>query len=365
MAARKTLSCFSRWSFPSISSVFTEQWEIWLKNYQLVRELRRNPLHQVNWMNKKFLHNLLSQKCKPMKSDRETWCKNTSNDLRNCQKTGSSPDFAPIQVWDWSELDISSIFRHQEDKENQSVCRELRCLEIKEENRTEGRIQSNVRFVPVSDIKVCDQYGRYSIEVQVQSLFQDQTVSWIRIVNGIDKFVREAMPIQEEEKGSGKPAVKARPIWKPSSTSGWDFTLIEQRQWIDIETEESKEPYCFQVSKFITRLLRQSKSLSRRWWKKSNPKIQGFGQTRWRSNSSMLSMSIEKMVSVLARGGGQKERFQYWLNPNNPHRFLYFRAAQGHSGSTTNPTLQDHVLLPEGFTPCILITSETEKIKGQ
>ena len=39
----------------------------------------------------------------------------------------------------------------------------------------------------------------------------------------------------------------------------------------------------------------QSKSLSRRWWKKSNPKIHGFGQTRWRSNSSTLSMSIEKM----------------------------------------------------------------------
>ena len=44
------------------------------------------------------------------------------------------------------------------------------------------------------------------IEFQVQSLFQDQTVSWIRTVNGIDKFVREAMPIQEEEKASGKPA---------------------------------------------------------------------------------------------------------------------------------------------------------------
>ena len=68
------------------------------------------------------------------------------------------------------------------------------------------------------------QYGGYSVEVQVQSLFQDQTVSWIRIVNGIDKFVRrEAMPIEEEEKASVKPAAKARPMLKPPSTSGWDF----------------------------------------------------------------------------------------------------------------------------------------------
>ena len=57
-----------------------------------------------------------------------------------------------------------------------------------------GWIQGNVRFGPVSDIKVCNHNGRYSIEVQVQSLFQDRTVSWIRIVNGIDKFVREALP---------------------------------------------------------------------------------------------------------------------------------------------------------------------------
>ena len=52
--------------------------------------------------------------------------------------------------------------------------------------------QNNLRFGPVSDMKVCNHYGKYSIEVQVQSLFQDQTVTWIRIVNVIDKFVRES-----------------------------------------------------------------------------------------------------------------------------------------------------------------------------
>ena len=135
----------------------------------------------------------------------------------------------------------------QRGKQNQSLC----------------RIQSNVRFGPVSDIKVCNHNGRYSIEVQVQSLFQDQTISWIRIVNGIEKIVREAMPIQEEEKASGKPVAKARPISQSSSTSGWDFTPMEQRQWIDIEIQESKDPCCFQVSKFITRLLRHSQQVNR------------------------------------------------------------------------------------------------------
>ena len=120
-----------------------------------------------------------------------------------------------------------------------------------------------MRFGPVSDIKVCKKHGRYRIEVHVQSLLRDQTESWIKIVNGVDKFVREAMPIQEEEKASRKHAAKARPILKPSSTSGWDSTPMEQRQWIDIEVQESKDPYCFQVSKFITRSLRHSKQVLR------------------------------------------------------------------------------------------------------
>ena len=70
--------------------------------------------------------------------------------------------------------------------------------------------------------------------------------------------------------------------------------------------------------------------------------------------------SIEKWTSVLVKSGGQKKRFQYCLNPNYPHQFLYLRAIERHSGSTINPALQDNVLLPEGL-PSIFITSETEK----
>ena len=93
-----------------------------------------NLLHQVSWINKKFLHNLLSQKCKPMKSDSETCCKYTSNDLRNCQKTRNYPDYAPKQVWDLSKLDNSSIlFHHQEEKQITLYAENIRCLEIKKE----------------------------------------------------------------------------------------------------------------------------------------------------------------------------------------------------------------------------------------
>ena len=53
----------------------------------------------------KFLHNLLSQKCKPMKSDRGICCKNTTNDLRNYQR----PEVIQTMLRSRFEISCSSV----------------------------------------------------------------------------------------------------------------------------------------------------------------------------------------------------------------------------------------------------------------
>ena len=237
-----------------------------------------------------------------------------------------------------------------------------------------GWVQSTVRFGPVSDIKVCNQYGRYS---NVQSLFQDQTVSWIRILNVIDKFVREDMPIQEEEKASGKPTAKARPVLKPSSMSDVNSIPTGQRKWIHIETQESNDPCCFQVPKFITRLCRRRQEVHREVDGAVNyDQVVDEGKKKQFDNTECWShemkkdfvnaphWSIEKWVSVLAKSGGPKKRFQYCLNPNYPHQFLYLRAIQGHSGSTINPALQDNGQLPEGFTEYVYHVGNGKELRS-
>ena len=85
--------------------------------------------------------------------------------------------------------------------------------------RVRGWIRQNTRTGPVLNIKVCYRDERCSIEVQVPSLFQDNTVSWVRIVNGVDEYVTESMPTaKEEDTASGKPIAKARPRQKPTVT---------------------------------------------------------------------------------------------------------------------------------------------------
>ena len=64
------------------------------------------------------------------------------------------------------------------------------------------------------------------------------------------------MPIQEGQEASGRPAAKAKPILKPASTSNSNFTPMKDRRWIEIEVQKSKDQSCYQMSKFITKLLR-------------------------------------------------------------------------------------------------------------
>ena len=122
----------------------------------------------VNWMKWRFLHDLLSQKCKPTESDRETCCNNTSNDLRNVRR----PEVIQTMLRSRFEtVEIGQFFYalpSPRGEGNQSLCRECTMPRYQEGTRINGWIQSNVRFGPVSDIKVCTRFGRCSIEVQVQ-----------------------------------------------------------------------------------------------------------------------------------------------------------------------------------------------------
>ena len=64
------------------------------------------------------------------------------------------------------------FFRHREEKELNLYAENIRCLEIKKGLVKKGRIQSNVRFGLVSDLKVCNKHGRYSVEVHFNLCFK-------------------------------------------------------------------------------------------------------------------------------------------------------------------------------------------------
>ena len=59
--------------------------------------------------------------------------------------------------------------------------------------------------------------------------------------------------------------------------------------------------------------------------------------------------SDEIWKSTMAKGGGNKKRFQYCASPSG-QEILYLRALQGYSGRNPfEPSLQDNVLIPNNF----------------
>ena len=138
----------------------------------------------------------------------------------------------------------------EEGQQMQHVCREYTMPRNEKETRIRGWILKNTRIGPVLNMKVCRHEDRNSIEVLLQSLFQDRTTSWVRLVSGVDKYVTESMLSKEEEDmASVKPIAKTRPRQKLTVTLTSVSIPVLARKWIDIETQRSHDHKCYEVSK--------------------------------------------------------------------------------------------------------------------
>ena len=138
---------------------------------------------------------------------------------------------------------------------------------------------------------------------------------------------------------------KAKPQRRTSASSSTKTIPIGERTWTDIEPQEySLSDYS--ASKKLIHLLRYG----------SLPQ-EGDGATEfWRIKDDLQNhfvysrhWSDEKWKSSMARGGGNKKRFQYCTDPSG-QEILFLRALQGHSGrNLIDPSLQDNVVIPDGF----------------
>ena len=102
-----------------------------------------------------------------------------------------------------------------------------------------GWIRGNTTIGPVLDVRVCYHQGGCGVEIKIESSFRDRTCSWVRIVNGIHKYVTETseeIPVASvENRGTGKLVAKAKP--RPESTLTWSPVSIpcHDRKKIDVD----------------------------------------------------------------------------------------------------------------------------------
>ena len=207
---------------------------------------------------------------------------------------------------------------------------------------------------------------------QDTSLSGIRSQSWIRISNGLDKFVRDLtektrMPCENDDSSASKgqesrikeysrtradkfvAKAQPKPTSSPSSSSSVTSVPISERIWIDIESWEhtQKDTQSFPVSNGMTALLRHG----------SLPRDQDGAIKIWRSKMEFRSAipssvywSIRLWIDHLQKGGGHKKKFQCCTDSTRESVKHCLRVNQGHSEKNPmDPSWQDSVLVPNNF----------------
>ena len=132
--------------------------------------------------------------------------------------------------------------------EMKSLCREYTLLRNEKASRVRGWILGNTKIGPVLDVKVC---LIKIVTVLIESLFRDGTASWVRIVNGINKYVTETTETisleNAEHRAAGRLVAKARPRLKPAVTLSSISVPLRERKRTDVIPERFRQD-CFVVS---------------------------------------------------------------------------------------------------------------------
>ena len=84
------------------------------------------------------------------------------------------------------------LFTRLDDTEIDRVegsCREYTLPRSDQSSQVKGWIRGNTKIGPVLDVIVWYHQGRYGVEIMIAYLIGDKTCSWVRIVNGISKYV--------------------------------------------------------------------------------------------------------------------------------------------------------------------------------
>ena len=232
------------------------------------------------------------------------------------------------------------------------------CQETKEASELEGWIRGNTKIGPVLDVTTCCLQGKYGVEIRIMSVNKDHSHSWVVISHGTNKLVTNFNSSEQETSESSvqrmcvknasgfasRLKAKAKPQRRDSFSSSTRTILVGERTWTDVEPGEySISDY--EVSKRLMHLLRHGRI----------ERENDGGIEFWRIKDNLQKdflychhWSDAKWKKSMARGGGNKKRYQYCIDSSGT--ILYFRSLQGHSGrSLIDPTLQDNVLIPNNF----------------
>ena len=193
---------------------------------------------------------------------------------------------------------------------------------------------------------------------------KDNSHSWVRISHGLNKLVTD---LRKEDDGNeqetsemqfedcalrtnvfafaNRSKAKAKRRRRTSACSSTKTIPIGERSSTDIEPQ-TYSSIAYPGSKQLSTLLRhghlpREEDGAIEFWR--------LKDYLWNEFENSRCWSGEKWKSTVAKGGGNKKRFQCCTDQSGKE-ILYLRDLQGHSGrNLIDPSIQDNVLIPNNF----------------
>ena len=204
---------------------------------------------------------------------KETCRVNTSRNSKTFLNNRTWPNSAPMLVSPRTlRKDSSSIKLDDAPDEMKGSCRECALPRSEKSSRVRGWIRGNTKIGSVLDVRVCHHQERYGVEIMIGSLFRDRTVSWVHIVNGINKYVietsEEILVTSVENRGTGETCREG------STTTKAYFDVVS----------------CVHSLSWT--------KMDRRWNRKNWVKVVSKCQNVWSDCCDMMIQVIEKMIEL-------------------------------------------------------------------
>ena len=180
-------------------------------------------------------------------------------------------------------------------------------------SQPKGWIQRNTKIGPVLEVTISCLQGKHGVEIRIWSLSGNNTLSWVRISHGSNKFVMDSnntdteVPEDQPEEQALQLNVKAKAKPQRREPAGYSPSIIptKARNWIDIEPGNHSLSLCVRSFEESNLLLRHSQQVQREddgavhfWRIKAHlqsqfPQIPHWSDNRWKA--------------CLAAGGGAKK----------------------------------------------------------
>ena len=260
-------------------------------------------------------------------------------------------------------VDVGQYFMTKDTEEfsqfTESVaCREYTLHRDEKSSEPQGWIRGNTKIGPVLEVTTCCLQGKYGVEIRIMSVNKDNSHSWVRISHGSNKLVtnlnnneQETSEMQFKEYAlkldasdfACRSKAKAKPQIRELAGPSTRTIHFGKRFWTDVEPGDHS-PVAYPVSKQLSTLLRHLP-------RDNDGAIEFWRIEEYLRNDLMHSRhwSDEKWKRIMAKGGGNKKRFQYCTDPSG-QQILSLRALQGLSGrNLIDPSLQDNVIIPNDF----------------